>query len=88
MKKWDLRKITAVQTTSKFELICTFDNHEVKMFDLKNSLKKKGDLVAPLRDYAFFKKVFLESGSPTWPNGFDVCADLIYQQGVEVKKAA
>jgi hypothetical protein len=26
----------------------------------------------PLRDPAFFARVFLEDGAPTWPNGFDV----------------
>ena len=29
-------------------------------------------MVEPLRDEAFFGRVFLEMGVPTWPNGFDV----------------
>jgi hypothetical protein len=29
-------------------------------------------MIEPLRDPAFFARVFLEDGAPTWPNGFDV----------------
>jgi hypothetical protein len=28
-------------------------------------------MVEPLRDRAYFARVFLEDGAPTWPNGFD-----------------
>ena len=28
----------------------------------------------PLRDPAFFKRVFIEMGVLTWPNGFDIDA--------------
>ncbi len=31
-----------------------------------------GEMVEPLRDPAFFNRVFLDDGILTWPNGFDV----------------
>ncbi len=31
-----------------------------------------GPVMAPLRDPAFFRQVFLEMGVPTWPNGCDI----------------
>ena len=34
----------------------------------------------PLRDPAFFKRVFIEMGVLTWPNGFDI--DAIHLRGL------
>ena len=31
-------------------------------------------MVEPLKDPAFFARVFVEMGVPTWPNGFDMDA--------------
>jgi len=31
-----------------------------------------GPMMAPLKDPAFFRQVFLEMGVPTWPNGCDI----------------
>jgi len=45
-----------------------------------------GPMLEPLRKITFFKKVFLEMGVTTWPNGFDICADLIYLEAKDVKR--
>ena len=84
--KWELRKVKKVVPTPDFELICTFDNDAVKHYDFKPLFKKTGPMLEPLRKIAYFKKVFLEMGAPTWPNGFDICADLIYMDARDVKR--
>lgn len=84
--KWELRLIKKVVPTANFELICTFDDNVVKQYDVKPLFKKSGPMLEPLRKIAFFKKVFLEMGAPTWPNGFDICADLIYMEAKEMKR--
>ena len=43
-------------------------------------------MLKPFKEEKFFKKVFLEMGTPTWPNGYDICADLIYKEGANVQK--
>ena len=85
--KWDLRKIKKVKATDNFELICTFDNGIVKQFDLKPLLKRKGSMVEPIKKISFFKRVFLEAGAPTWPNGFDLCPDSIFLKADEIKRS-
>jgi hypothetical protein len=35
-------------------------------------LAEGGVMVEPLRDPAMFRRVFLEFGALTWPNGFDL----------------
>ena len=84
--KWELRKIKKVVPTSTFELVCTFDNDVVKQYDLKPHFDMSGPMLEPLWKITFFKKVFLEMGVPTWPNGFDICADLIYLEAKDVKR--
>lgn len=84
--KWELRKIKKVEPTSNFELICTFDNDIVRLYDLKLLFKKRGPMLEPLRKIAYFKRVFLEMGVPTWPNGFDICADLIYMEAKDMNR--
>jgi hypothetical protein len=33
-----------------------------------------------LRDPAYFDRVFLEFGAPTWPNGFDVAPEWLRRE--------
>jgi hypothetical protein len=39
--------------------------------DCADFLTETGPMIEPLRDPAFFQRVFVEDGVPTWPNGFD-----------------
>lgn len=91
MPKWELRSITKIEIKKNYHLICTFDNGVIKDFDMSKIVLQKGTMIEPLKGQTFFKKVFLEMGTPTWPNGYDVCSDLIYTEGKEItytKKAA
>jgi hypothetical protein len=33
-----------------------------------------------LRDAAYFDRVFLEFGTPTWPNGFDIAPESLRRE--------
>jgi hypothetical protein len=83
--KWELRTMVKVKTSTGFSLICTFDDASVRTFDLTPLLKKGGEVIMPLKRKAFFDKVFIEMGTPTWPNGFDLCSDYIYQNSIPVR---
>jgi len=32
---------------------------------------ESGPMLEPLKDAAYFRRVFVEDGVPTWPNGYD-----------------
>ncbi len=85
--RWELHKIKKVEPTSNFELICKFDNDAVKQYDVKPFFEKTGPMLEPLRRIAYSKRVFLEMGVPTWPNGFDICADPIFADAKDVKRS-
>jgi hypothetical protein len=48
--------------------------------DLSDVLAEGGEMVEPLRDWAMFRRVFVEYGVPTWPNGFDLDAIALYRE--------
>ena len=37
-------------------------------------------MVEPLRDLAFFRRVFVQCGVLTWPNGFDLDPIQLYME--------
>ena len=48
--------------------------------DLSDVFAEGGPMVEPLRSKAFFDRVFVEMGAPTWPNGFDLDPINLYMQ--------
>jgi hypothetical protein len=48
--------------------------------DLSEVISRDGPMIEPLRDPAYFKRVFIEMGVPTWPNGFDLDPINLYMQ--------
>ncbi len=47
-------------------------------YDCAHLFEKDGPMVQPLKDPAYFARVFLEEGAPTWPNGFDLDPIALY----------
>jgi hypothetical protein len=39
-----------------------------------------GPMVQPLKDEAYFARVFVDNGAPTWPNGYDLAPDALYEE--------
>jgi hypothetical protein len=42
------------------------------VYNLKDFVHAGGSMVEPLVDPAYFGRVFVEMGAPTWPNGLDI----------------
>lgn len=80
-----IHKIVKVESKGH-KLICHYPESEVVEYDMSDILDDSGTMIEPLQDKAFFAKVFLVSGVPTWPNGFDVCSEAIYREGKHLKK--
>lgn len=49
-------------------------------FDFSAMVAEQGPMIEPLRDAAYFGRVFLENGAPTWPNGFDMAPAWLYEE--------
>lgn len=80
-------KITKVEYVSEHKLKLTFGNNEVKIVDLADKIKHAKGIFLPLKDLEFFKKVTIDDCglSICWPNGADICPDVLYEMGQTVR---
>ena len=64
-------KVTKLKCLGGHRLHATFSDGAAGEHDFSALVAESGPMGEPLRDPAFFARVFLEDGAPTWPNGFD-----------------
>jgi hypothetical protein len=65
-------EVTKLKYLGGYRLHVTFSDGTAGEHDFSTLVAENGPMGEPLRDPAFFARVFLEDGAPTWPNGFDV----------------
>ena len=88
-----LTKVTRLERICGFWLRVRFNDGSEGVHDFTPLVSKStsGPMRKPLCDEAYFARVFIELGAPTWPNGFDICPDYLHQQmeaAGELTKAA
>ncbi len=73
-----MHHILSVMPKDNFTLELTFDGNEQRLFDLKPYLR--GSLFVPLKNEELFKQVEISTRPRglIWPNGADLCADMLY----------
>lgn len=69
-----------------YKLKLTFSDKTEKVVDLENMIKKSQGIFLPLKDIEYFKKVSIDDSqlSICWPNGADICPDVLYAMGKEI----
>lgn len=65
-------KVASIRATIPFKLVVTFTDGTSGTFNAAPMLAQRGEGTEPLRDRAYFAKVGLANGVPTWPNHFDI----------------
>jgi len=65
-------KVASIRATIPFKLVVTFTDGTFGTFNAAPMLAERGEGTEPLRDRAYFGKVALANGVPTWPNYFDI----------------
>jgi hypothetical protein len=69
-------RITDVKPNTNYTLILTFNNKEVKIFDVKPYLET--GIFKELKDKSKFNSVRPFLGSIQWKDGQDLCPDTLY----------
>jgi len=64
-------KVAKIKCLGGHRLRATFSGGMAGDYDFSTIVSEGGPMAEPLRDPAFFERVFLEDGAPSWPNGFD-----------------
>jgi hypothetical protein len=72
--------VVKVKPMEGFRLWVRFSDGSEGVADLSRLTARTGTMVAPLKDPAFFARVFVESGAPTWPNGYDYGPSALYSE--------
>jgi Protein of unknown function (DUF2442) len=75
-----MMKVTKLKRLGGYRLHVTFSDGTAANHDFSALVAETGPMLEPLRDPAYFARVFLEDGAPTWPNGFDMCPDWLRRE--------
>jgi hypothetical protein len=76
----EIVKILKVERLGGFRLRLRFSDGTVGERDFSDIVAEGGPMVVPLRDRKFFGKVFLQLGTLTWPNGFDLDSIALHDE--------
>ena len=77
-------RIKKVEYLDGYRLRLHFDDKKIKIVDLTDMLKKAKNMLLPLVDVAYFKQVKCDGITIVWPNGIDLCPDVLYRSGKDV----
>ena len=64
--------VVSVKRLGGFRLRVGFSDGLAGVHDFSSTAGRDGEMVRPLKDPAFFARVFVELGALAWPNGFDL----------------
>lgn len=63
--------VIGVRPLGGHKLEIEFSDGTVGARDFAFVVQKTGSMAAPLKDPAYFARVFIDDGALTWPNGYD-----------------
>lgn len=75
-----LTKVTALEKLGGYRVRVRFNDGSGGIHDFTAMTAEPAPMLAPLRDEAYFNRVFLEFGAPTWPNGFDIAPEWLRRE--------
>jgi Protein of unknown function (DUF2442) len=82
-------RVKSVEYIKDYKLKLLFKDKKTKIVDLKSMIKGSKGIFSPLKDLDYFKKVTLDDCqlSICWPNGADICPDVLYEMGIDVEES-
>jgi hypothetical protein len=76
--------VIRVKPLKDYEIELTFENNEIKIFDVKNYLET--GMFKKLKDKKLFNQVKISFDSIGWPGGIDLDPEILYKKAKEKKK--
>lgn len=76
-------RVNRVKYLKDYKLELLFSDKKIKVIDLEKKVMNAKGIFQPLQDLAYFKQVALDDShlSICWPNGADICPDILYEMG-------
>jgi hypothetical protein len=73
-------KVVNFERLGGHRLRIRFSDGSVGEHDFAAMIEEPGSMLAPLRDSAYFVRVYLDFGALTWPNGFDIAPEWLRRE--------
>ena len=67
-----MNKLIEARYQGEFQVSLRFSDGKEGVLDGRELLKRSGPLLEPLRDEAYFKRLFIDAGALSWPNGLEL----------------
>jgi hypothetical protein len=80
MSEFSLIKVTKAEPIGGYRLRLRFSDGSIGERDFDDIVSESGPMLEPLRDPAYFARVFIDLGTPTWPNGYDLAPSALYSE--------
>lgn len=70
--------IKSVRSAGDFRLKLVFDDGFISELDFAPLMTDdRGPMLEPLKDVGTFQQVQIDHGVLNWPNGYDICSDVV-----------
>ena len=76
--------VKAVKPISDYNLLITFKNEEVRVFDVKPYLET--GVFSELKDEKKFANVKVSFDTIEWENGADICPEVLYSESKKMEE--
>lgn len=76
-----LHTVKKVEYVEGYKLKLKFNDGKIKIVDFEAK-----NMFMPLKNVEYFKKVRADGTTIVWPNGLDLCPDVLYEKGKDVGK--
>lgn len=75
-------RVCGVRHVKDYQLEISFSDGTVAELDLRRRVMGRGGVFVPLENVGFFRQVVVdqEAGTLAWPNGVDLCPDVLYAE--------
>ncbi len=75
-------RVIGVRYVNDYKLEITFSDGTVAELDFRRRIVGRGGVFGPLESVDFFRQVAVdrEAGTLVWPNGVDLCPDVLYAE--------
>jgi hypothetical protein len=74
----DIVHIRKIKRLGGYRLKLWFTDGTAGEWDFSELARDHGPMAEPLKDPAYFERVFLEFGALTWPNGYDWSPEALH----------
>ncbi|MBI3372459.1 MAG: DUF2442 domain-containing protein [Betaproteobacteria bacterium] len=72
-------KLIEAHYRGEFQVALRFSDGKEGILDGRILLQRSGPLLEPLRDEAYFGRVFIDAGALCWPNGLELSPARLYE---------